>query len=76
MNIKQTTLELTHPVGAAVLQFCRDTRSFVRNLPELLQDAWDRHQVEKMRKRYINDRMEALTDHTLLDRIAAGEKHA
>lgn len=73
MNIKTTTLELTHPVGRAVIQFFRDTRSFIRNLPELIVEAYDRHQIEKMRKLYIHDRMEALTDKTLLDRIAAGE---
>lgn len=76
MNIKQATIELTQPVSGAIIQFVRDVRSLVRNLPELLQDAWDRHQVEQMRKRYIHDRMEELTDHTLLDRIAAGEHHA
>lgn len=76
MNIKQATLELTHPVGAAVIQFCRDTRSFFRNLPEMIIEARDRHQVEVMRKRYIHDRFEAMTDPTLLDRIAAGETHA
>ena len=76
MNIKTTAYELTQPVSGFTAQFSRDTRSFFRNLPELIQDAWDRHQVEKMRKQFIKQKLELMTDPTFLDRAIAGEaKH-
>lgn len=76
MNIKTTAYELTQPVSGTTAQFFRDARSFIRNLPEMIVEAWDQYQVEKMREQFIHKKMEALTDATLLDRIAAGEKHA